>query len=173
MIYLVKFAEGGQMLKVRSDLLHEIESNKKRVVRYLHTNCDPYLQSFQEANEALLAIEAARKKLDELERDSKEFDALMGRFQFHSVKDLSNALQRERNRGSNIEYYIRFVKEQELAEHPDLNPEQLEALPEVRKYRLKLEEIQSDAKPRIDNLEKRLFRAREIVRKYSPDLFWI
>ena len=159
------------MLKVRRDLLHEIESNKKVVLSYLHPDCDRHVLSFQKASDALLAIEAARKKLDELERDSEEFDRVMGRFQFHSVKDLSNALQRERNRGSNIEYYIRFVKEQELAEHPDLNPEQLEALPEVRKYRLKLEEIQSDAKPRIDNLEKRLFRAREIVRKYSPDPF--
>lgn len=161
MIFLFEFPDCCQIAEKRCDLLFQIKKHKEVVLHYLHANGDQCLPIFQNANDALLAIEASRKKFDELERDSEEFSNLMGRFR--SISSLSKALQNEQNKISHFEDYIKLVQE----DHGNLSSEELEALPDVRKCRLRIEEIRPEVDSNIDDLERRLKRANEILRKYK------
>jgi hypothetical protein len=119
----------------------------------------PYFLPSAEA--PLAAIETAEKELANLEKGYEEFCQAMG--EFGSIRELADALRREKLKISNTAREARLTYERELKIHNEISPDQVAELEVVKAANMQAGRAQTECSPNVEDLTKRLAKAKAIL----------
>ncbi len=169
---MINLSDCGKMAELEQKLLQESERGGRTLLRYLRAeksgkrrdeNLVPYL--LQEAEEPLLKMIAAEERLKELDSDAEEFCKMLG--DYPNIRAMAEVLNRERNKIDRSAKDARICYEQALRNHRDMDQNQVQQLDVVREARLKADRIKAGTEPKVADLESRLRKCHEILKKYN------
>ncbi len=144
-----------------------IDDQEKCLWRYVRgeKQGDKFVPVFTDgAEEPLNALQDAEKRLGDIEADIKEYASILG--DYRSMREMNDRIARCRRMVENSGLDAVNVYKTALSEHRDLSPQEVEALEIVRSKYLARDRTVAEQTPIIEDIQRRMSRAREILAKY-------